>query len=167
MSEIRDIFRAKKSSRNSGFTLLEILLVVAAIAILAGIVIFAVNPGEILAKMRNSQRTADVSKIANAVYQYAIDNNGNLPDGIPDTDGFPCAAQSTIEICSPEGTNSCVNFSNTLTENQKYLTEIPVDPQGYAHTSHGSGYSIMKNENNRVVVCAPKAELGRTIEVVK
>ena len=62
---------------------LEILLVVAAIAILAGIVILAINPAKQLAETRNSERWADVNTILNAVYQYAIDNDGNIPQRLP------------------------------------------------------------------------------------
>ncbi len=67
---------------NSGFTLLEILLVVAAIAILAGIVIVAINPGKQLGATRNAARQSDVSSILNAVYQYSLDNSGLFPPNI-------------------------------------------------------------------------------------
>src|SRR6266568_1923571 len=86
MLNIKDI-----RQKTDGFTLLEVLLVVAIIAILAGIVIVAINPGKNLGDARNSQRSADVNTIINGVYQYELDNNGTLPSGITTTSTEVCA----------------------------------------------------------------------------
>ena len=88
----------KLFKKQEGFTLLEILLVVAAIAILAGIVILAINPTKQLGDTRNAQRRSDVTTLLNATYQYSIDNNGVLPAGITAT---------STEVCA-SGAASCV-----------------------------------------------------------
>ena len=146
-----------------GFTLLEILLVVAAIAILAGIVIIAINPTKQLGDTRNAQRRADVNTILNAVYQYAIDNNGTMPT-IPTA---TCALLATNEVCKLTATGTCstgVNLS-VLTTLQKYITSMPIDPT--VSTADGSGYYITKSANGRVTVCAPSAEQSATISVTR
>lgn len=145
------------SFNKKGFTLLEILLVVAAIAILAGIVILAINPAKQLAETRNSERWADVNTILNAVYQYAIDNDGNIPSAITTTQ---------TEICAdPSGTCTGLVDFDDLVLNQKYLVGIPSDPTG--SSGNGAGYEIVKSANNRITVSAPDAEEGETIAVTR
>src|SRR5680860_1745799 len=82
-----------------GFTLIEILLSVAIIAILSGIVIVAINPFKQLADARNTQRRADATTILNAVYQYTVDNSGSLPSTITTTPTAVCL--SLIHISEP------------------------------------------------------------------
>lgn len=146
------------------FTLIEILLVVAAIAILAGIVILAINPTKQLGDTRNAERHADVTTILNAVYQYSLDNNGTLPT-IPSSS--TCDATAAYQICKAGATGTCsagVDLS-VITDNQKYVTSIPIDPS--VSSTNGTGYYIVRSSNNRVTVCAPSAEQGAAISVTR
>lgn len=149
--------------KKSGFTLLEILLVVALLAILAGIVILAINPAKQLATTRNSQRAVDVNTILNAAYQYAIDNNGTVPASIP-TNGT-CAGLATNEICKTGGSCASLVDLSVLTTDETYIVSIPTDPIGA--TTNGAGYHVAKSGNGRITVCAPDAELGETISVTR
>ncbi|MCX6793144.1 MAG: prepilin-type N-terminal cleavage/methylation domain-containing protein [Candidatus Falkowbacteria bacterium] len=144
-----------KSSKK-GFTLIEILLVVAAIAILAGIVIFAINPTKQLGETRNAQRRADVNTILNAVYQYAIDNNGTVPASITTTQ---------TGICKTGGTCTGLIDLSVLTASEKYLTSMPFDPS--TSTVNSTGYEIKKTANNRITVVAPGAEQSATISATR
>jgi prepilin-type N-terminal cleavage/methylation domain-containing protein len=150
---MRKVFKSSKFSDQSGFTLLEILLVVTAIAILAGIVIVALNPNYQLGLTRNSQRKTDVGTILNAIYQYSLDNNGSLPTGIQ-TGG--CIAGFTgAQICKTGGTCAGLTDLSSLTASGKYLVAMPTDPSGSG--TNNTGYFVTKDANGRVTVCAPSS----------
>jgi len=141
----------------NGFTLLEILLVVATIGILAGIVILAINPGKQLGDTRNAQRHADVNTILNAVYQYSIDNNGTLPASV---------TLVSTEVCRT-GAASCVGLIDlaVLTNLERYLISIPLEPQ--KTNPDGGGYRINRTANGRVTVTAQFPEQGAVITVTR
>lgn len=153
-----------KSLNGKGFTLIEILLVVAIIAILAGIVIFAINPSKQLADSRNAQRRSDVNTILNAIYQYTLDNNGVLPASILQNES--CSGIDANKICKTNASD-CTNLLNlsALTTSEKYLVAIPNDPS--SANDNFTGYYANRNNNNRVTVCAPLAEQGASISVTR
>lgn len=80
---------ARMSKKYRGFTLIEILLVIAGLSVLASIVIQAINPSQQLAAMRNGQRQVDIKTILEAINQYTIDNNG-APSTITATSSEIC-----------------------------------------------------------------------------
>lgn len=148
----------KGSFNKKGFTLVEVLLVIVIIAILAGIVIVAVNPARQIAQTNNTERSADVKTILDAVHQYAVDNRGALPANITTTATAIGSGTGLIDICA--------DLVPT------YVAEMPFDPTatGAAYTSCASyttGYTIVKDANGRVTVAAPTAELSATISVTR
>ncbi len=74
-----------KLSKSKGFTLIELLVVIGVIAILATIVLVAVNPARNFAQARNTQRRNDIYQVLNACHQYAVSNDGEFPSSITAT----------------------------------------------------------------------------------
>ncbi len=92
-----------------GFTLLELLIVIAIIAILSAILIFVLNPAETLRKGRDSQRISDFATYNTAVALLIT------------TVGTPtiCASTSTLYVDLPSSTHpmsgGCGGFA-TITQ---------------------------------------------------
>jgi len=151
------------SNHKGGFSLLEILLVVAAVAILAGIVIVAINPGQALADTNNAKRQSDVTNIVEAIVDYTKNNQGERPEGI--LTGSNCAGNPANEICVPGGDCEGKVDLSILAENGQYLTDIPKDPSN--SDDNRTGYFVELTANGRVTVCAPHAERGKMVEVTR
>lgn len=145
-----------KGSREEGFTLIEILVVIGMVALLATIVLVAINPARQFAQGRNTQRTSNVTAILNAIGQYTAENKGVLPTAITTTAG-------TI---GNTGIDLCAAIMPT------YIPSLPQDPSLSGGpfttcTTYNTGYQVVKDANGRVTVSAPSAELGVTIAVTR
>lgn len=143
-----------------GFTLIEVLLVIGLIAILAAIVIIAINPGRQFAMARNAQRSSDVNAILNAVHQNMIDNRGNwtcVNGSIPTSSATNMDSTSGFDICD------CLV--------DVYLPKMPFDPSTGNYTDctdYDTGYTIIQSTSTsgRITIGA-SAEIGATISVTR
>lgn len=144
---------------NSGFTLIELLVVIGILAILLSIVLIAINPARQFGQANNTRRRSDVTQILNAIGAYAADNKGVLPAGITTT-------EATITD-GVGGANICDDIM------PDYIPALPEDPQlgsGGSFTvctGYNTGYTVVKDANNRVTVTAPDAENDETITITR
>ena len=128
--------------QNKGFTLLEILLVIATIGILAAIVLVAINPNRQLAQARNAQRRADINTIYKALEQYLIDK-GSYPNSINTNFKEICntGSQKSTDTLNP--TTLCDNKADLRVLVPTYLASIPTAPSGGV-------YRVGLNSNNKI-----------------
>lgn len=140
-----------------GFTLIELLLVIGIIAILASIVLVAINPARKQGDERDQQRRSDVTAILNAVFSYAVDNGGNLPTNIPTV--------TPKEICTTQAA-TCNNAVDLKMLVGSFITQIPADPTA-SPSGTGTLYTIVEDTNGHVTVSAPRAEQAASISVTR
>ncbi len=148
-----------------GFTLIELLVVIGILAVLLAITLIAINPARQFSQANNTQRSSDVNAILNAVWQYGVENNGDLTAlGLPVAPAAPAVigddtAGGQIDLCP--------DIAPT------FIAQIPVDPQDGTWvdcTNYDSAYTIVQTDaanGSRVTVSAPSAENGAVISVTR
>ncbi len=150
--------RVEKPKQSRGFTLIEILVVIGIIAVLAAIVIVAINPAKQFAQARNTQRTSNVQTILNAIGQRITDNKGVFPGTFTiGTTLYTCGpvptASTTIVTSMAVDTTTATGNLGCLTPT--YVSSLPFDPATGGGSS--TGYEFAIDASGRVTVCAPAA----------
>ena len=172
------------SLRNTkGFTLVELLVVLAIIAILVAVIFVALDPAARFAQARDAVRQNDVGEILSAVKLYQVDNGG---DHLASIDALTAGSvymavngatmttgcDDTNLSCDTTVTNdtACVNLAGLVTDG--YLPSMPVSPaveitwdDGSGAADEGSGYTISIDANGIVTVRACESEFASNPEI--
>lgn len=136
-----------------GFTLIELLITIVILAILAGITIIALNPGQNINDANDVRRKSDITTILNATWQYAAKNNGTFPPGL--------AGITPLAVAS--ATTGFDDFCNAIVPT--FLARLPVDPTTGSYTdctTYATGYTINLDASGQRVTVAGVLADGTT-----
>ena len=152
-------FYDRLNEKPSGFTVLELLITLAAIAILAGVFVTFFNPDQFLKEKRDEKRLADLEGIKAAIQEYIDSGTGTINLGSANT-VFVTNAGTVVDsknqiisfkyICEGgAGSPNCrefgwlpIKFSNKIT--RKITPNFLADPRNsgnfvYTYTTDGEG----------------------------
>lgn len=144
----------RKARKSGGFTLIEILVVIGIIAILAAIVIIAINPAKQFAQARNTQRQAGINSVLNAVGQRIADNKGVF-GGTFGAYTCPTLTTPTVRTNVDNGAGGTGIDVSCLVPT--YIPVLPTDPDQTGITAPDTGYDISVDAVGRITIYSSKA----------
>ena len=151
------------------------MIVIALIAILAGVVFVALDPAKRFGDARDSSRWTDITAILSAIKVDQVDNGGSYIASVTSATAgtnYMISGGATVTGCDltcdaviADGAN-CVDLSGLATEG--YLPNVPISPEGTGSWSTTyTGYYMTKNANGSVTVGACESENVAAISVTQ
>lgn len=140
-----------------GFTLIELIIVIAIIALLAAATFVAVNPARRVGNAQDATRYQDLMAIADAYQTYLADNNSVLPTTTYFTNGLTYMIATT----TPTGANTPYTCNGSSTANRfivldnlisgGYIGKMPTDPRyTYAEDTWSTMYWLYREDSGKL-----------------
>lgn len=150
------------NNTKTGFTLVELLIVIAILAVLSTAVVLILNPAELIKQSRDSTRISDLAALNSAIAYFASDTAQN-------TSAWPTAASTkcTVGTTKPgaAAAGGCANVASTATDGTGWvnldfrliaggspLSKLPIDPinnaAGCPGTPAGCFYAFTVSASN-------------------
>ncbi|MFA5126801.1 MAG: prepilin-type N-terminal cleavage/methylation domain-containing protein [Patescibacteria group bacterium] len=141
------------SRQNGGFSLAEIVIVVAILAILGAVIFYWVDPAAKVGTARDKKRQHDVLVISGALSDYVQKHKGALPvlGAVTTNKKVLCSSQSGSNLTC-DGTSQLCLVVDDQNFYDKYLSALPVDPEKTDTTD--TGYYLQKDSDGNLVVGA-------------
>ena len=129
-----------QKNSNKGFTLIELVIVIAIIAVLGTAVFLNIKPGDILSNSRNSTRKSDVGNLVTAINKSLV--NGDII--LVTTNGaFKSSNDANVSFVVTGGGYVPFSQPSTTVINKLDLNKLPTDPlNGNSITTIPSGGSF-------------------------
>ena len=116
MSIILTYMKLTAYKKTSGFTLVELLIVIAVIGVLAAVILVVINPLEQIARGRDAGRINSITQIGNAMQAYAVGQEGAFPaDAATWMDTLVTAGELKGVVVAPANTPVCGAAANQAT----------------------------------------------------
>lgn len=160
--------------RNQGFTLVELLIVVAMISIIAVVVFVAFDPMVRFKDARDSARWSDMALLSEALN---VDRQSNIADFITantiaeevymiGTDTSNCDIYDSVCDTDIVTSTNCLDMTTLVTEGN--LEVVPVSPNGEGNWTAGhTGFTLSRASTGVITLRSCESENSSEIKILK